>query len=328
MDPSLIKIKTGAKACLGQYHEQMEEDDADDEVSTPEDIYEGTIPEIKNIPEISELNDKMFQILRYHKLILSQTAGVNLMTVPDEFVGLIERNISMSRSDPTTSKDVLTVAEIEHIFLCVKSEFLGDSEVALYTYVQQKPAPSHLFVKLQELMLELCVRFLKGCPYFQSMTWDCKFRLLRKNITEICILLMMLSYERQSNSFKIILTGDTIVNITEESLYNYFSPYVSQDLFEFAANFSLYEIPGHVLIILVIICLYSRDGMLMKKQEKIDTARNYYQQLLFRYMNETSSEEQGSRHNATLHKALKTVKDFGEKIRSFEVLNNQTKINV
>ena len=63
-------------------------------------------------------------------------------------------------------------------------------------------------------------------------------------------------------------------------------------------------------------------------QEKIDTARNYYQQLLFRYTKETSSEDQGSRHNATLHKALKTVKDFGEKIRSFEVLNNQTKINV
>ena len=77
---------------------------------------------------------------------------------------------------------------------------------------------------------------------------------------------MMLSYERQSSSFKIILTGDTIVNITEESLYHYFSPYVSRDLFEFAANFSLYEIPGHVLVILVIICLYSRDGMLMKKQ--------------------------------------------------------------
>ena len=76
----------------------------------------------------------------------------------------------------------------------------------------------------------------------------------------------MLSYERQNSSFKIILTGDTIVNITEESLYHYFSPYISRDLFEFAANFSLYEIPGHVLVILVIICLYSRDGMLMKKQ--------------------------------------------------------------
>ena len=153
--------------------------DANDEASIPRGIYEGTISEKKNISEISELNDKMFQILRYHKLILSQTAGVNLMTVPDEFVGLIERNISMSRSDSTTSKDVLVVAEIEHIFICAKSEFLGDSEVALYNFVQQKPPPSHLFVKVQELMLELCVRFLKGCPYFQSLTWDCKSRLLR-----------------------------------------------------------------------------------------------------------------------------------------------------
>ena len=63
-------------------------------------------------------------------------------------------------------------------------------------------------------------------------------------------------------------------------------------------------------------------------QEKIDTARNYYQQLLFRYTKEMSSEDQGSRHSATLQKALKTVKDFGEKIRSFKVHNNQTKINV
>ena len=29
---------------------------------------------------------------------------------------------------------------------------------------------------------------------------------------------------------------------------------------------SEYEIPGHVLIIMVVICLYSRDGVLMKKQ--------------------------------------------------------------
>ena len=90
---------------------------------------------------------------------------------------------------------------------------------------------------------------------------------------------MMLSYERQSSSFKIILTGDTIVNITEESLYHYFSPYVSRDLFEFAANFSLYEIPGHVLVILVIICLYSRDGMLMKKQVRQQLNTDKYVQL-------------------------------------------------
>ena len=173
MDPSLIKIKTGARAGMGQYQEEMEEDDDEDNT----EIVERENPE--KIPEILTLNDKMFQILRYHKLILTQTAGVNLMTVPDEFVKLIEKNICMARADSATSKDVLVVAEIEHIFICVKSEFLGDSEVALYNFVQQEPPPSLLFVKVQELMLELAVRFMKGCPHFQSLTWDCKSRLLR-----------------------------------------------------------------------------------------------------------------------------------------------------
>ena len=177
MDPSLIKIKISAKACMGQNQEEMEEGD---EEENPEiEIDKGNVLEKKNVPEILTLNDKMFQILRYHKLILSQTAGVNLMTVPDEFVRLIEKNICMARADSATSKDVLVVAEIEHIFICVKSEFLGDSEVALYNFVQQEPSPSLLFVKVQELMLELAVRFMKGCPYFQSLTWDCKSRLLR-----------------------------------------------------------------------------------------------------------------------------------------------------
>ena len=178
MDPSLIKIKTNAKAGIGQYQEEMEETDDDEDISSME-LDEGNNPEKKNVPEILTLNDKMFQILRFHKLILTQTAGVNLMTVPDEFVRLIEKNICMARADSGTSKDVLVVAEIEHIFICAKSEFLGDSEVALYNFVQQEPPPSLLFVKVQELMLELAVRFMKGCPHFQSLTWDCKSRLLR-----------------------------------------------------------------------------------------------------------------------------------------------------
>ena len=179
MDPSLIKFKPTGKVYTGQNREENDESDDCGEDNPPMEICEEKVPEIKSIPEILTLNTKMFQILRYHKLILSQTAGVNLMTVPDEFVKLIERNISMAKSESTTSKDTLVVAEIEHIFIRVKSEFLGDSEVALYNFVQQEPHPSLLFVKVQELMLELAVRFMKGCPYFQSLTWDCKSRLLR-----------------------------------------------------------------------------------------------------------------------------------------------------
>ena len=31
-------------------------------------------------------------------------------------------------------------------------------------------------------------------------------------------------------------------------------------------SFAQLEIPGHVLIVMILICLYSRDGMPMKKQ--------------------------------------------------------------
>ena len=37
-------------------------------------------------------------------------------------------------------------------------------------------------------------------------------------------------------------------------------------------NFSQLEIPGYGLIMMIVICLYSRDGMLMKKQ--VDTLFN------------------------------------------------------
>merc|ERR1712227_765410 len=123
-----------------------------------------------------------------------------------------------------------------------------------------------------------------------------------------------MAYEKQNQTLKFNLSN-TVIELNQQSLSAYLSDSMAHDLFEFVGNFSQLEIPGHVLIILIIICLYSRDGMLMKKQEKIDTARNYYQQLLFRY----------TRLNATLHRALKTVKDFSENIRAFPILNFQTK---
>ena len=43
---------------------------------------------------------------------------------------------------------------------------------------------------------------------------------------------------------------------------------------------------------------------------------------------EVVEEDQSSRLNATLHRALKAVKDFGENIRSYEIFNNHTKINM
>jgi len=77
---------------------------------------------------------------------------------------------------------------------------------------------------------------------------------------------MLLSYEKQDECFKLFTTEESIVTISQQSLAHFVSPYVANDLFEFASSVSEYEIPGHVLIIMVIICLYSRDGVLMMKQ--------------------------------------------------------------
>ena len=96
---------------------------------------------------------------------------------------------------------------------------------------------------------------------------------------------------------------------------------------------------GNVIILLILICVFSRDGTSMGEQvscalylqrieiprncfkccktnfqTQIDRARNHYHQLLFVYIKATRSES--SRLNASLHKAMKTVKDVAEYTRS------------
>jgi len=270
----------------------------------------------------SSLEHQLSQILEYHKLVLSQTSAINLMTVPDKFINLIHRNLMLAKDDLTVNRDVFVLAEIEHIFLSVKSEFLHECRDKIDDFLHDVEGPSHILLKIHELSLEWIMRFMKGCKYFEGLSWECKARLLRKNIQDISIFLLIMSYEKKTGTFKFDL-NDKTVELDQYILSTYLSSHVAQDLFEFAKNFSQLEIPGHVLIIMVILCLYSRDGMMMKKQEKVDKARNYYQQLLFRYIKETNGEDQSSRLNATLHRALKTVKDFGENIRGLPIMKSQ-----
>ena len=78
------------------------------------------------------------------------------------------------------------------------------------------------------------------------------------------------------------------------------------------------ELPPHLLIVVMLIILFSRDGDMMEGQCAIDTARVYYLQLLYRYM-QKHSNNQGSKIKASLHGVLKIVKDFGEAMRSQSV---------
>ena len=122
---------------------------------------------------------KRVQILQCHKLILSQTSGVNLMTVPDQVVERLKENIANYAANVANKKDVLAIATIEHIFVSVKMMFLRYPELRLLNLDQPELSTSNIFLRVQEIMLEITVRFMKGCPFFQSLPWNCKAKLLR-----------------------------------------------------------------------------------------------------------------------------------------------------
>jgi len=187
---------------------------------------------------------------------------------------------------------------------------------------------------LQEFFVQLVVYFLKNCPHFQSLTWACQARLLRKNIADVSVLMMVLCFEKKFQVFRWGLGSKDLallrqvkvdtkqsVIIDKTTLGKYVNEKIGEEIFESVSSLSQFEIPGHVLIVMILISVFSRDGVLMEKQYKVDVARNYYQQLLFRYIKKTHPETQCSRLMASLQRALKTVKDFAEKIRGYEVVS-------
>ena len=105
----------------------------------------------------------------------------------------------------------------------------------------------------------------------------------------------------------------------QENLCEYLERNIVKDIMRVSNILSDMEIPGHLSILLILIVIFSRDGLSMEGHSAVDTARSYYLQLLYRYMKLTNT--QSSRLNASLHSILKTVKDYGEAIRSQFVLN-------
>ena len=113
--------------------------------------------------------------------------------------------------------------------------------------------------------------------------------------------------------------GGDVLQMKEEDLCEYLESKIVKDLMGVTNILSDLQIPGHLSIILILIVIFSRDGISMEGHSTVDAARSYYLQLLYRYMKLTNT--QSSRLNASLHSILKTVKDYGEAIRSQFVLN-------
>ena len=89
------------------------------------------------------------------------------------------------------------------------------------------------------------------------------------------------------------------------------------NLLKVSNSISAMELPPHVLIILLLVFLFNREGVTMDGQCAIDTARGYYLHILHRYMELVRNES--SKINASLQSALKTIKDFGEEMRAKSV---------
>ena len=113
-------------------------------------------------------------------------------------------------------------------------------------------------------------------------------------------------------------TSENILLLSEEDMADFVDINDIRNLFKVSNDISAMELPPHLLIVVMLIILFSRDGDMMEGQCAIDTARVYYLQLLYRYM-QKHSNNQGSKIKASLHGVLKIVKDFGEAMRSQSV---------
>lgn len=277
--------------------------------------------------------DKLSQILHHHRLVISQTAGVNLLTVPAQFLSHLEERIQVER--PTSvNPDLLCLAQLELAFLKAKDSVKFFTDNFSRDQILERVCPALIFTSVQELFVQLVIFFLKNCQHFQSLTWPCQARLLRKNIADVSVIMMMMCFEKNLQVFRWRLGSkdiedikqmnniiEPVIHIDKTTLSKYLNDSIGNDIFEAINTLSQLEIPGHILLILILICMYTRDGMLMEKQHRVDLARAHYQQLLFRYIKETNPEDQCSRLMVTLNRALKSVKDFAEKVRSYQVVS-------
>ena len=108
-----------------------------------------------------------------------------------------------------------------------------------------------------------------------------------------------------------------ILEFSEENMAEFIDINIIRKLLSVSNNISGMELPSHLLIIVMLVMLFSRDGIMMDSHCAIDTARAYYLHLLYRYIK--LYRHQGDRLYASLHSLLQMVKEFGEEMRTHSV---------
>jgi len=218
--------------------------------------------------------------------------------------------------------DIFLVQQIKLAFLTAKhsvSCFL-DQMIKQYKQREEKPTQANIFSTMQEYFVRFMILFLQNCTCFQSIPISSQIILLRKNIGELSILLATISFDREYQVFRWGLGNNStdqfenILEFSEENMNDFLENDVIRNLLQVSNSVSEMEIPGILLVLLIMIIVFSRDGINMDGQCAIDTARGYYLHLLFRYLKLVNQDS--SKTNASLHIILKTFKDFAEEIRS------------
>lgn len=150
--------------------------------------------------------EKINQILINHRLIMSQTSEVNLLTIPTMFISKVQERIDFEvKLSSEKQEDILAIAKLELAFLIAKdcvvffTKNFGIDQ--LLVSKMDGICPALIFTSVQEFFVHLVILFLKNCSHFQSLTWACQARLLRKNIADISVILMTMCFEKKSQVF-------------------------------------------------------------------------------------------------------------------------------
>lgn len=296
----------------------------------------------KHSEEVTKQNSALAEIMENNRLIISRVPGLNLFTVETDVIDEVEKRLRSVQLDPgLISQDVIFVAQLEHALLVAKECVGFFTELFTPEKILQSReegfCPAFIFTSVQEYFVQLVVLFLKSCSHFQSLTWSCQARLLRKNLADVFILLITMCFDKKKQLFRWGLGGrdlntikqwreggiSHVVEIDRDTLTRYTTNKIGQDIFQ-VVNFLVdMELPNHILMIMMLIIIFARDGMMMEKQHKVDLARSFYLKLLYRYVKTTNPSHQASKFTASLHRALKTVKDVAEKIKAYEVVSAQ-----
>jgi hypothetical protein len=127
------------------------------------------------ITEKYDGDEYLVKILKTDQIIISQTALVNIMAIPNHYSRVVEKRIKEAESQPgMTNPDILLVAQMELAFLDAKECVSFFTEIVtmdrLIKSQEEGVSPAVVFTAIQVLLQPMVLTRLRkpvGLPIFQ-----------------------------------------------------------------------------------------------------------------------------------------------------------------